>query len=244
MSHIGPPTGTAAARAGVVCESLTAPRLSHDHSFPWATPVVMAPTSRPIPVSRGTPRRAEGGLGEGYPPMKINRIALAALVPAAVAGITISGLAGVQAATDSPSGIADRAVAVQPIAAQKAKSAMSEQHAANVRAAHRAAEARRAAKARAAQAARAAAGTSQQAAPSSQSISAGMSSFERCVAWRESGNNPTASSAGLFGILPATWASLGFPGTAGQASVAMQKAAFDKLYAQLGTSPWAPYDGC
>lgn len=71
-----------------------------------------------------------------------------------------------------------------------------------------------------------------------------MSAFERCVAWRESGDNPTASSAGLFGILPATWASLGYQGTAGQASVAVQKAAFNRLYAQDGTSPWAPYDGC
>jgi hypothetical protein len=76
------------------------------------------------------------------------------------------------------------------------------------------------------------------------SITAGMSSFEQCVAWRESGDNPTASSAGLFGILPATWASLGYQGTAGQASVAMQEAAFAKLYAQDGTAPWAPYDGC
>ena len=174
--------------------------------------------------------------------MKINKIALAALVPAAVAGITISSLAAGQASTNSPAGVADRAVAVRPIAELKAKSAASEQHAAE---AQRAAQARRAAKARAAAArARAAAGTSQQAAPSSQPVSAGMSSFERCVAWRESGNNPTASSAGLFGILPSTWASLGFPGTAGQASVAMQKAAFNKLYAQLGTAPWAPYDGC
>ena len=71
-----------------------------------------------------------------------------------------------------------------------------------------------------------------------------MSSFEQCVAWRESGDNPTASSAGLFGILPATWASLGYPGTAGESSVALQKAAFDRLYAQDGTSPWASYDGC
>jgi hypothetical protein len=82
------------------------------------------------------------------------------------------------------------------------------------------------------------------AALSSTSMFAGMSAFERCVAWRESGDNPTASSAGLFGILPSTWASLGYPGTAGQASVAMQKAAFNRLYAKDGTSPWAPYDGC
>jgi hypothetical protein len=78
----------------------------------------------------------------------------------------------------------------------------------------------------------------------SQPLTAGMSAFEQCVAWRESGDNPTASSAGLFGILPATWQSLGYSGTAGQASVALQKQAFSQLYAQDGTSPWAPYDGC
>ena len=69
-------------------------------------------------------------------------------------------------------------------------------------------------------------------------------SFQQCVAWRESGNNPTASSAGLYGILPSTWASLGYSGTAGSASVAQQNQAFQQLYAQDGTSPWAPYDGC
>ncbi len=88
--------------------------------------------------------------------------------------------------------------------------------------------------------AKAAAPAAQPAAP----LTSGMSAFEQCVAWRESGDNPTASSSGLFGILPATWASLGYPGTAGGSSVALQKAAFDKLYAQYGTSPWAPYDGC
>ncbi len=75
------------------------------------------------------------------------------------------------------------------------------------------------------------------------SITAGMTPFEQCVAWRESGDNPT-DPAGLFGILPSTWASLGYSGTAGQASVAVQEQAFNKLYAQYGTSPWAPYDGC
>lgn len=69
-------------------------------------------------------------------------------------------------------------------------------------------------------------------------------SFQQCVAWRESGNNPTASSSGLYGILPSTWASLGYSGTAGSASVAQQNQAFQQLYAQDGTAPWAPYDGC
>lgn len=80
--------------------------------------------------------------------------------------------------------------------------------------------------------------------PTGGSLTAGMSAFEQCVAYRESGDNPTASSAGLFGILPSTWASLGYSGTAGQASVAQQEAAFRRLYAQDGTAPWAPYDGC
>jgi LysM repeat protein len=75
-------------------------------------------------------------------------------------------------------------------------------------------------------------------------VTAGMSSFERCVAWRESGDNPTASSAGMFGILPSTWAELGYSGTAGQASVALQKVAFNRLYAEYGVQPWAPSDGC
>jgi hypothetical protein len=70
------------------------------------------------------------------------------------------------------------------------------------------------------------------------------SSFQQCVAWRESGNNPTASSSGLYGILPSTWASLGYSGTAGSASVAQQNQAFQQLYSQDGTAPWAPYDGC
>jgi hypothetical protein len=71
-----------------------------------------------------------------------------------------------------------------------------------------------------------------------------LDTYEQCVALRESGDNPTGSSAGLFGILPSTWASVGYSGTAGTLSLAMQKAAFDRLYAQYGTSPWAPYDGC
>jgi hypothetical protein len=80
--------------------------------------------------------------------------------------------------------------------------------------------------------------------PAEPQISATEAAFEKCVAWRESGDNPTASSAGLFGILPATWAQLGFSGTAGQAPVSVQKAAFHKLYSELGTQPWAQYDGC
>ncbi len=75
------------------------------------------------------------------------------------------------------------------------------------------------------------------------SLTAGMSSFESCVAFRESTDTPTDPD-GLFGILPSTWQSLGYSGTAGEASVAEQEAAFSKLYAEDGTEPWAPYDGC
>jgi murein DD-endopeptidase MepM/ murein hydrolase activator NlpD len=69
------------------------------------------------------------------------------------------------------------------------------------------------------------------------------SSYQQCVAWRESSNTPTDPD-GLYGILPSTWASLGYSGTAGQASVAQQNEAFQRLYAQDGTQPWSPYDGC
>ncbi len=86
-------------------------------------------------------------------------------------------------------------------------------------------------------------GTTGTAGASGGSITAGMSAFETCVAWRESSDTPTDPD-GLFGILPSTWASLGYSGTAGEASVAVQEQAFNKLYAEDGTAPWAPYDGC
>ena len=76
------------------------------------------------------------------------------------------------------------------------------------------------------------------------SLLAGTSALEQCVALRDSGDNPNASSAGLFGILPATWASLGYPETAGSSPVTLQMQAFSRLYAMDGTAPWAPYDGC
>jgi LysM repeat protein len=77
----------------------------------------------------------------------------------------------------------------------------------------------------------------------STSTSSASSSYQKCVAWRESSNNPS-SPDGLYGILPSTWASLGYSGTAGQASVGQQDEAFQRLYAQYGTQPWSPYDGC
>ena len=201
--------------------------------------------------------------------MRIKKFTATALAPVAIAGVAVAGYGITQAATSHQAAQAAvrqvsnvRAVSLpgKPsdalvtgreahhlvVRAQLAAWHQQSRHAAAVAAAKRAAAARAAA--RAAAAARQAA-TAQQpaaqpaAAPSSGSLS-GMSAFERCVAWRESGNNPTASSAGLFGILPSTWASLGYPGTAGSSPVSLQMAAFNKLYAMYGTSPWAPYDGC
>ena len=92
------------------------------------------------------------------------------------------------------------------------------------------------------------------AAPPAGSVStAGMAAFEACVISRESGGNPRAvnpasGAGGLYQFLPSTWASLGFasayPGGAQTAPVSVQRSAFAKLYAEAGTSPWAPYDGC
>ena len=184
--------------------------------------------------------------------MKITKkLAAATLVPAAAAGITVSSLAVVQASTDQPGQPQD------PV--RHAAAAQLAQPARHARPARPARQARRAAHHHARKTGMAAAmnhARHEQArhakarhrhgkpAPTTTSIFAGMSSFERCVAWRESGDNPTASSAGLFGILLSTWASLGFQGTAGTSSVALQKEAFNRLYAMYGTSPWAPYDGC
>lgn len=89
--------------------------------------------------------------------------------------------------------------------------------------------------------------------PSQTVATSGMSAFEACVISRESSGNPRAvnpasDAGGLFQFLPSTWASLGYaaayPGGAQTAPVSVQEAAFAKLYAESGTSPWAPYDGC
>jgi hypothetical protein len=182
--------------------------------------------------------------------MKISQIAAATLVPATLAGVVLTAMPFAHAAP-AP---ARARVATHVAAATAAKPATTAKPAAaakparpHVRAAAQkaaSATANRAAGTRQAASNRAPAPAQTQPVTVSQPLTAGMSSFEQCVAWRESGDNPTASSAGLFGILPVTWASLGFSGTAGQASVAQQKAAFSLLYAQDGTSPWAPYDGC
>lgn len=82
-----------------------------------------------------------------------------------------------------------------------------------------------------------------------QVVSASGGSFQSCVIQRESGGDPSAVNAasgagGLYQFLPSTWSSLGYSGSPQDASVATQNAAFNKLYAEDGTSPWAPSDGC
>jgi hypothetical protein len=177
--------------------------------------------------------------------MKISQIAAATLVPATVAGIVLTAVPFAQAApVDAHARAVHHAAPAKPANAAKP---------AKPRPVHHQAHHSHAAVQQGASNSTVGSTTGQtpsqasaqtQPATASQPLTAGMSSFEQCVAWHESGDNPTASSAGLFGILPATWASLGYSGTAAQASVAQQKVAFNRLYAQYGTSPWAPYDGC
>lgn len=90
--------------------------------------------------------------------------------------------------------------------------------------------------------------------PSSTAIVTGPSgSFQACVISRESSGVPTAvnsesGAGGLYQFLPSTWAGLpasaGYPGGAQTAPVSVQNEAFAEAYAESGTSPWAPYDGC
>lgn len=202
--------------------------------------------------------------------MKIKKIAAATLLPAAavgaVAGFTLSAGSAQAASPAHPASSAPHqtvvnakvhssaARGVQSTAVDRALDAAlgNSKHsassgtrtAASDKASSRAAKqspARYRAPARTSQAGPAAAPTQQVSV--SQPLTAGMSSFERCVAWRESSNTPTDPD-GLFGILPSTWAELGYSGTAGHASVALQKVAFNRLYAQYGAQPWAPSDGC
>ena len=157
--------------------------------------------------------------------MKISQIAAATLIPATVAGVVLTAVPFAQAAPVATAAHTTHHVAAHPAEATKAVKPAAPHRVPRAVVHH----------------ARPAA---HQAAAPGQPLTAGMSAFEQCVAWHESGDNPTASSAGLFGILPATWGQLGYSGTAGQASVALQKVAFQRLYAEYGTSPWAPYDGC
>jgi len=84
---------------------------------------------------------------------------------------------------------------------------------------------------------------------SSDVSTAGDGSFESCVISRESGGdaqvvNPASGAGGLFQFLPSTWADYdGYP-TAESAPASVQEQYFAVVYAQQGTSPWAPYDGC
>jgi hypothetical protein len=77
----------------------------------------------------------------------------------------------------------------------------------------------------------------------------GWSAYKQCVAMHESGDgrnlqNPTSTASGWFGFLSTTWTSVtGLPGPARDYSLATQSAAFDKLYAESGRSPWIT-DGC
>src|ERR1700722_18537844 len=171
--------------------------------------------------------------------MKISKLALATLVPATAAGVVLTAVPFAQAAPAAPvahtaasaSHTATPAAHTAPLAVHHMPPAKPKPHRARHHKAHHAHHS-------------ATATTPAQASTAGQPITAGMSSFEQCVAWRESGDNPVASSAGLFGILPSTWAPLGYSGTAGQASVALQKVAFTRLYAEYGAQPWAPSDGC
>ena len=162
--------------------------------------------------------------------MRFTPIAAASLIPATLAGIAL---------TITPFAIGTPAVAATSHPARVAMHSTPAHHA--TAPAARPAASQPAAAPAAAAPAPAPAAPQQPAAPQ---MSAAEASFEKCVAWRESGNNPTASSAGMFGILPSIWAQLGYSGTAEQASVAQQVVAFHRLYQEYGTHPWAPYDGC
>jgi resuscitation-promoting factor RpfC len=85
------------------------------------------------------------------------------------------------------------------------------------------------------------------AAPASYSGAPG--SFQACVIQAESGGNagavnPSSGAGGLYQFLPSTWQALGYSGLPQDASVAEQNAAFQKEYAESGSSAWGPYDGC
>jgi LysM repeat protein len=86
-----------------------------------------------------------------------------------------------------------------------------------------------------------------QTAPEQSAAPAG--SFQQCVISRESGGNSQVMNGsghyGLYQFSYSSWvAAGGNPAEFGNASVAEQNQAFSTAYAQDGTSPWAPYDGC
>ena len=180
--------------------------------------------------------------------MKISQIALATIIPAAVAGVTLTAV--VPFAQAAP---VTTAAHVTPHHAASVRAASSrtdtrKRHAHKEARAHHAVQRAQAVTGASATASAQAGSTSTAASQPQQAGSdtyttAGESSFEQCVAWRESSDTPTDPD-GLFGILPYIWQSLGYSGSAGQAPVAVQQQAFSRLYAEYGAQPWAPSDGC
>jgi LysM repeat protein len=86
-------------------------------------------------------------------------------------------------------------------------------------------------------------------APADASYGGAPGSFQSCVIARESGGNSQVMNAsghyGLYQFSYSAWVAAGGSGAAfGHASVAEQNQVFDTAYAQDGSSPWAPYDGC
>jgi Transglycosylase-like domain/LysM domain len=74
-------------------------------------------------------------------------------------------------------------------------------------------------------------------------------SFQQCVISRESGGSAQIMNGsghyGLYQFSYSAWvAAGGNPSDFGNASVAEQNQVFATAYAEDGTSPWAPYDGC
>jgi LysM repeat protein len=74
-------------------------------------------------------------------------------------------------------------------------------------------------------------------------------SFQQCVISRESGGNAQITNGsghyGLYQFSYSSWvAAGGNPADFGDASVAEQNQVFATAYAEDGTAPWAPYDGC
>lgn len=179
--------------------------------------------------------------------MKIKHVAAAAITPAAIAGVAVplavlSGPAAPHHAAHThrlarhASHASHSRPVTHPSPTAKAGATTVTRHAAPVRHQHHQPAAAHPVSAQPGQAAA-------PAADSLASVTVYGSPFEKCVAYRESTDTPTDPD-GLFGILPSTWASLGYPGTAGQAPISLQVAAFNRLYAEYGAQPWAPSDGC
>ena len=179
--------------------------------------------------------------------MKITPIAAATIVPAVLAGAVFSAVPLAEAAPAAPASTTaavrqadgQARVAIEHLATPVHHTAAKPAQAASKRTPARHHAAAVAPRRHVATVTRPAA----PAVPAASAMSATEAAFESCVAWRESSNTPTDPD-GLFGILPSTWAELGYSGTAGQASVSVQKIAFNRLYQEYGVQPWAPSDGC